>query len=71
MMAQYMKAKINHDNILPPTLIMCHFVIELQIIRSRKFTVITTHVNANVLTSQTPNVRPAEFLAVKLAVLTK
>lgn len=71
MIALYMNANINHANILPPTLILCHFVIELQIIRSRKFTVIIIHVNANVLTSQTPYVRPAEFLAVKLDVLTK
>lgn len=68
---EYTKTNMNHASILPPTLMWCHRVIVLHIIRRRRLTVTTTQVKAIVLTSQRPNIFPAEFMALVLEATTK
>lgn len=61
----------NHNKMLPPTLIWCHFVTVLHINRSRKFTVIKRQVKAIVLASHWPSTFPDEFIPPVLDAVTK
>lgn len=63
---EYIKMKANHARILAPILIVCHLVTVLHIIRRRRLTVMTRHVNAVELISHNPNIFPAEVKPVVL-----